>query len=311
MASDRAAPFSLHCTICLDEFNLTDTAPVVLPCGHTYLCEPCSKRLTSCMECRSPLFIAVASRSPSHSSGMSPSAFRHTKYSPASSPHSSECSVKTLSGCNVPASTRLQETIQLPIPKNLVLMAVLEAAKHTVQVEKRQDEDYESGDDDEQVVAGMNLLSSDFGTYVVRDKNGLVVQPLFSSSSDEDESKEAGSATHAPVNVPHVSEQDDDFESFDLQEPFGADGVLPNNPSSLEIPFDETGSGEVVEGRGTNEELPVFRGGETREDLDKKPFILRYGQTVQVVSFVDGKATLARRHGYIEASEKQLVKGSC
>ena len=66
----------------------------------------------------------------------------------------------------------------MPIPKNLVLIALLEAAQQTVMAEKRQDEGYESGDDDEQVVAGMNLLSSDFGTYVVREKDGLVVQPL-------------------------------------------------------------------------------------------------------------------------------------
>ena len=53
---------------------------------------------------------------------------------------------------------------------------------------------------------------------------------------------------------------------------------------------------------------PVFRKEESVEMRDAKPFILRYGQTVQVVSFVDGVATLARRNGFIEASSRQLVK---
>lgn len=190
-----------------------------------------------------------------------------------------------------------QELVQLPIPKNLVLISLLEATLQTAEVEKRQDEDYESGDDDEQVVAGMNLLSSDFGTYVVREKNGLVVQPLSPSPShDEDEAQAA--AVERPVAKTFVLEPDGEFESFDLQDPLGVQ-ALPTNPSSREAPsFDEN-----------RDERPVFREAESSEEQDKKPFILRYGQTVQVVSFADGVAMLARSNGYIDASDKQLVKG--
>jgi len=53
----RPAPFSFHCVICFEAFHLVDRPPVVLPCGHTYLCEPCSKRLKRCMECRTSLFL--------------------------------------------------------------------------------------------------------------------------------------------------------------------------------------------------------------------------------------------------------------
>ncbi|KAL7463213.1 hypothetical protein ACHAXS_003590 [Conticribra weissflogii] len=45
-------PFSLHCTICYDAFHPVTRPPIVLPCGHTYICEDCGKRLTKCMECR-------------------------------------------------------------------------------------------------------------------------------------------------------------------------------------------------------------------------------------------------------------------
>src|SRR6056300_1362108 len=57
--SHLQAPFSFHCTICFESLNLTDRAPVVLPCGHTYICELCAKRLDKCMECRKPLTSTV------------------------------------------------------------------------------------------------------------------------------------------------------------------------------------------------------------------------------------------------------------
>lgn len=47
----------LHCIICFDAFTLDERPPVILPCGHTYVCAQCAKRLDKCMECRKPLFI--------------------------------------------------------------------------------------------------------------------------------------------------------------------------------------------------------------------------------------------------------------
>jgi hypothetical protein len=192
----------------------------------------------------------------------------------------------------------------MPIPKNLVLIALLEAAQQTVMAEKRQDEGYESGDDDEQVVAGMNLLGSDFGTYVVREKDGLVVQPLSPSPHSSDETVQAcaydGSATPRP-NTFVNDRPEPDFESFDLQDPEGVEIISSRASSSLEAPsFDEK--------RKKEPPRPVFRKEESVKIRDAKPFMLRYGQTVQVVSFVDGVATLARRNGFIEASSRQLVK---
>ena len=182
----------------------------------------------------------------------------------------------------------------------MVLIALLEVAQQTVRAEKRQDEGYENGDDDGQVLAGMNLLSSDFGTYVVREKNGLVVQPLSPTVSIyEDESKVQ--ASPLPVNTrPFTERNDADVESFDLQDPVRVQ-ALQNSTSSLEAPsFDEKKAVERA----------VFRQDETAEE-HRKPFMLRYGQTVQIVSYQDGIATLARRNGYIEASDGQLVKGMC
>lgn len=241
---------------------------------------------------------------PKPSGGVSPSSSRHIKsgYSPSTSPRSADGSTKSTQPVNNAPSLR-QDLIQLPIPKNLVLIALLEAAHQTVKAEKRQDEGYESGDDDEQVVAGMNLLGGDFGTYVVREKSGLLVQPLLPKvRSCEDESE----APADPILVnrrPSFTERDEaDVETFDLQDPVGEQALETSPLSSLDGPsFDERKAAERA----------VFRRDECSHEQDQKPFMLRCGQTVQVVSYQDGIATLARRNGYIEASDGQLVKGMC
>jgi hypothetical protein len=38
---NMASPFSFHCIICIEEFDQRDRYPVVLPCGHTYVCNQC------------------------------------------------------------------------------------------------------------------------------------------------------------------------------------------------------------------------------------------------------------------------------
>jgi len=50
-----SSAFSFHCMICFEEFDPQTNYPVVLPCGHTYVCVECANRLDKCMECRTPL----------------------------------------------------------------------------------------------------------------------------------------------------------------------------------------------------------------------------------------------------------------
>lgn len=45
--------------ICFEEFDPQTNYPVVLPCGHTYVCVECANRLDRCMECRTPLHMKV------------------------------------------------------------------------------------------------------------------------------------------------------------------------------------------------------------------------------------------------------------
>lgn len=53
-----SSAFSFHCMICFEEFDNDENYPVVLPCGHTYVCVACALRLDKCMECRIPLAVA-------------------------------------------------------------------------------------------------------------------------------------------------------------------------------------------------------------------------------------------------------------
>ncbi len=58
ISSSSSSAFSFRCTICVEEFDPTNY-PVVLPCGHTYVCINCANRIDKCMECRAPLSLDI------------------------------------------------------------------------------------------------------------------------------------------------------------------------------------------------------------------------------------------------------------
>lgn len=59
-----SSAFSFHCMICFEEFDPQTNYPVVLPCGHTYVCIECANRLDKCMECRMPLTMKMEAPPP-------------------------------------------------------------------------------------------------------------------------------------------------------------------------------------------------------------------------------------------------------
>lgn len=191
-AAAAAAVVPFHCIICFDEFNLKLRYPVVLPCGHTYVCNPCARRLKRCMECREPLFINAALKNPlvhapvngNYSRG--PPLYPQGRYQAPSSP--------------VPAAVVIQqsEPIALPLPKNVILMTMMEAALSQARIQEEEEEDCigpevthdevetrsladDDNDEDEyssnMIISGMVNFSGPCGTYVVRDVNGLAVLP--------------------------------------------------------------------------------------------------------------------------------------
>lgn len=178
------SPFSFHCVICIFPFNLDNRNPVVLPCGHTYICEPCSKRLKKCPECRTSLFV----KAPTSNTGQcNPTAAhggwpQNSPSTPISPRHRSTYSThrERYSHYNVTPNKKPPpvEQIPLPIPKNHVMMALMEAAerkKKALLSDSYESDGDEDCEDSEHVLNGIEAMSSTSGTYVVRDSQGLAV----------------------------------------------------------------------------------------------------------------------------------------
>jgi hypothetical protein len=240
LAAAAASVVPFHCVICFEEFNLTDRTPMVLPCSHTYVCNQCCKRLKRCMECREPLFLPKPTTKPNNNNP-----HRGTgRYSPSP-----------------PAAPQSPPTpIALPIPKNLVLIALMEAAERQSKVEREakhrradnsdDDEEEEDEYDLDRIISGMSTLSGPCGTYAVKEEGGLPVVRSNPRRESEDEIEKKDS------NADEKKESEDDEQ-------------------------EEKG----------------------------EPQLLSKGQTVQVVSFYEGVAKLARGHGFVVANSSQLVKG--
>jgi hypothetical protein len=246
IAAAAASVVPFHCVICFDEFNMTDRPPVVLPCGHTYVCAPCSKRLRRCMECREPLFLPAQqqTRNPSVNgnwAGTAPPMYnRGGRYSPQQHHHSPQ--QPPPQEASAPAAP-----IALPIPKNLVLLAMMEAAQRQCQMQESEASNSEESlaggqddDDDEEeeqfdlnrIISGMATLSGPCGTYAVREKQGVAVV-----SSD-------------PRRKQHVDEekksQDKDQEqSLNHKEPFSLE-----YGQTVQIVDFEDGVAKLARGQG-------------------------------------------------------------
>ena len=155
-----SVPFSFHCTICFEQLNLTNKAPVILPCGHTYICEECAQSLDECVKCNRILTQWEVKKKPStvqpqtnNTKGRRP---RRQQQPPPPPP-------------------------RLPIPKNHALMCLIEVTQKQHAIDRREDEtDY-----DDFVLQGLQQrMGHTSGTYVVKEKNGLIVQPWKRKKSD-------------------------------------------------------------------------------------------------------------------------------
>jgi len=139
------------------------------------------------MECRSSLFLPKEKRSTksrlpsparmlSRSRNTTPTRVRYNNNSSSSSTSSLELASqlkKSLGG--------VKEQITLPIPKNLVMMSLMElssfsAPDGTILIED--DDGYDKREDDDAfVIGGIELLRGLSGTYIVREAKGLEIQP--------------------------------------------------------------------------------------------------------------------------------------
>lgn len=145
------------------------------------------------MECREPLFINAALKNPhvhapangNTSARGGPPLYPQGRYQAPSSPMPP----------GAVAAAQQAEPIALPLPKNLVLMSMMEAAESQTRIQEEEEEDCinpermsndevaneDDNDDDEydsnKIISGIVSFSGPCGTYVVRDANGLAVLP--------------------------------------------------------------------------------------------------------------------------------------
>lgn len=211
-AASMVIPF--HCVICFDEFNLKDRTPMVLPCGHTYVCLACTKRLKRCMECRQPLYwIPPVTSTPAVSPPLISSQFRGApaRYGRPQTNVNTNVS-SNLSGPRSPPRKPTRITApaqtQFPMPRNVVMIAMMEAAQSQMSVEDRQEEAERGENEEEEGIEissimeaqeGIEALSGVSGTYAVTDSEGLAVLP-----SDPRKRNDAGSSTanvQDPFNI--------------------------------------------------------------------------------------------------------------
>lgn len=191
IAADTAAVVPFHCIICFEEFNLKDRLPMVLPCGHTFVCQPCSKRLKRCMECREPLFYTIPKKpqsptlGPQAGSRAGSSSRYHHQQTPLTPPHPSS-----------PPHPSTITQVRFPIPKNLVLISMMEAAASAKQLQSPKDQQQLPFADDSlnqndgeefdlrRILTGVATLSGSCGTFVVKAPEGLSILPSMPDIQD-------------------------------------------------------------------------------------------------------------------------------
>jgi hypothetical protein len=272
MASET--PFSFHCIICFEEFHPDVRYPVVLPCGHTYVCNLCANRLEKCMECRTPLHAmtprTLPSESVTHRRVLGAPA---TARSPWASARAGRAAPSEPFQQDHPAHPPTAKS-RLPLPRNVVLLSLIEATelatqdirkKHSNSMQSKNSRDAnsfesaDSKDEEEKIRLSTSLATGDSGTYAVALREGLEIYPSRPPTKDMD-----GSSPNVP---------DEDVET--LVRFFHMD---QNAKASEECT-----------------PLPAAR--------------LSYGDRVQIVSVNAGWAKLARGYGFIK-SDKNLVKGA-
>jgi len=257
--------------ICFEEFDIESRYPVVLPCGHTYVCNQCAERLEKCMECRTSL-VQIIPRP--NDNGDSPYGRGGGRWSSRPIGNRSP---------GAPPQPPIKK--RLPLPKNVVLMSLIEATELAAESVRGQEQrpslsdspslsipnaimDIEE-DEEEKIKTGTSLAISDCGTYAIAAKEGLEIYPSRPESG-------------IPMNQQQAEEEEVDtlVRFFHLDH-------------KIDLVDDE--DHEVEASNSDNREAA--------------PAKLCWGDRVQIVSTEAGWAKLARGYGFVRADRNQLVKG--
>lgn len=282
--------FSFHCTICFEALDLFKRSPVVLPCGHTFICQQCSGRLTSCMECRYPLLMTVEETSSSSAENADIIDRPRTRHSRQNSlPHL----LPSLQNQHFKHPQPAKKCIRVPIPKNFVLMSLMKSSNWTDKETSTNDQVCDDDDDDKYVKKGVESIQDSYGTYAVRERGGLLVCGKNDNKIALEEEENIQEDATDPSTDDSPTDNDDDDASLDLND-------MLTEVRSVIVTQD---SFDAVGHKST--EIQLLDDLSTTCIPDEK---LEYGRTVQVVEFQNGVAKLARGSGIIEARPDQLVK---
>ncbi|KAG7342252.1 zinc finger C3HC4 type domain containing protein [Nitzschia inconspicua] len=287
-----ASPFSFHCMVCFEEFDTDNRFPVVLPCGHTYICNACACRLDKCMECRTPLVELIPRKGPPNSTNS------------VNGRHSRTIGPKN----NAPPTPPIKK--RLPLPKNVVLMSLIEAtelAAETVQGREHEPSMNESpmiaapsildleDDEEEKIKTGTTLAISDCGTYAVAAKDGLEIFPSRPDSLHSPGHEHSEEDVDTLVRFFHMDHMLDLHDGGTV----GATGSTTDGSPSFVTSTSPSHEEAIVEDKKMEDESPR---------KDAPPVRLSWGDRVQIVSLQNGWAKLARGYGYVRAGAQQLVK---
>lgn len=205
-----------------------------------------------------------------------------------------------------------------PLPKNVVLMSLMEVAEQKVGASAGSDEEdaYESGDDDARVMEGLRTLCSSYGTYVVKAKEGLWVydgkpSPQHALPAAKPLSRNNSTSSADPPGKSPTKENLDPASAL-VRHRSGSNISHHKNTNNHrgKSPIGIGDSDSSLNHSITTGILPPTRVVKVKGP-GKPVERLIHGQTVQVVFLgATGLAQLARGGGYIQVErEEQLVKG--
>ena len=299
--------FTLNCVICFDPFNDQEQYPVILPCGHTFVCNECASRLDNCHECRQSLFVepkqaqaqAIVDLSVLFDDEM-PKWYKPLPPRPSARERHRVQSFRKKKA-KAPEEVVL-EPIRLPLPKNLVLLEMIGVAKATMKKSQGQvDEDQCAEMTAEE---GIRALTSECGTYVVKD----TLQILRERPAEMEEAIACRDKTAArPANRDDIS-----WKSQGILKSLSPRRKKKSSPDSNKK------SSPRARARRLGLKGGVSRSIEPDDECNDLSSVastippeienLEPGDYVHVVAFDNGIAKLARRRGYVHARPEQLVK---
>jgi hypothetical protein len=331
--------------ICFEEFNPDDRYPVVLPCGHTYVCNCCANRLDRCMECRTPLYELVPHPKPPKNTNINSS----PSWSSARTGHRPSPTTMNRYGNNQhsdqepPPQPPMKR--RLALPKNVVLLSLIQATElASKDARQKYDESpRRSGDSDEAVIVPKTNLGMGSGGGVTNIATGPSIPDLKSRGSmldmddDEEEEEKIKISTSLAVGKAgtYAVAYKEGLQIYPIRPSSihgTAEGVMQEEDVESIVRvyhLDQANSSREEDENQNNDNIqpdisnttnsinqpppppPVYQPTISERLRNKKdPVKLSYGDRIQVVSVDGGWAKLARGYGFVRAEKNHIVKGT-